>query len=84
MNIRTRPSVRASAWQYELFILLADRDAKRTHSRWEKGFPAELKSDADFAVGTQFSQDLHSQEPGNELLTAMKFRELIGFKDRLS
>lgn len=43
MNVRTRTSVRASAWECELLILLADCGIKHIHFRWEKGFLAELR-----------------------------------------
>lgn len=43
MNVRTRTSVRASAWECELLILLADCSIKHIHFRWEKGFLAELR-----------------------------------------
>lgn len=43
MNVRTSTSVRASAWECELLILLADCSIKHIHFRWEKGFLTELR-----------------------------------------
>lgn len=55
----TSTSVSASAWEHELFILLADCNIKHIHFRWGKEVPRRAENEANFIVGTQLSQNLH-------------------------
>lgn len=58
-NTKTSTSVSASAWEHELFILLADYNIKHIHYRWGKGVLRRAENEANFIVGTQLSQNLH-------------------------
>lgn len=50
--------MRASAWECELYILLADCNIKHIHFRWGKRAPGRAENGVNATVGTQLSQNL--------------------------
>lgn len=55
-NTRTSTSVSASAWEHELFILLADYNIKHIHYRRGKGVPRRAENEANYSGATAFPE----------------------------